>query len=219
MTGSQLKNTKRTYTLQSYLCMKQSVSLWICWKVKRSQKSNTHRLYEQWHILDNSTAPTRRHELISNAKFIAFSILYNWWYIYWLVLCIFAEIMNNKTNKKKIEQHGCLNRTDDVITMEAIEGTSGCVRLELINKWPNSLIATWWTNEAGIWSCWWGETTSLNCSHQWAHSSSPRWYMSMEKHGGMILIEENSWEAGEGNYEFGLTKYLRSYFKSFFNML
>jgi hypothetical protein len=27
------------------------------------------------------------------------------------------------------------------------------------------------------WSCWWGETTSLNCGHQQAYCSSPRWYM------------------------------------------
>jgi hypothetical protein len=33
----------------------------------------------------------------------------------------------------------------------------------------------------------WGETMSLNCSHQWAHCSSPRWYVSVESHGGMIL--------------------------------
>jgi hypothetical protein len=33
----------------------------------------------------------------------------------------------------------------------------------------------------------WGETMSLNCCHQWDCNSSPRWYMSMESHGGMIL--------------------------------
>jgi hypothetical protein len=35
------------------------------------------------------------------------------------------------------------------------------------------------------------ETVSLNCNHQWAYCSSPRWYMSMENHGGMILTGEN----------------------------
>jgi hypothetical protein len=33
----------------------------------------------------------------------------------------------------------------------------------------------------------WGEAMSLNCGHQWAYFSSPRCYMSMESHGGMIL--------------------------------
>jgi hypothetical protein len=28
---------------------------------------------------------------------------------------------------------------------------------------------------------------SPNCGHQWAYFSSPKWYMSMESHGGMIL--------------------------------
>jgi hypothetical protein len=30
----------------------------------------------------------------------------------------------------------------------------------------------------------------LNCGHQLAYCSSPRWYMSMEKHGGIILTGE-----------------------------
>jgi hypothetical protein len=40
-------------------------------------------------------------------------------------------------------------------------------------------------------SCRWVETMSLNCGQQWAYSLSPRWYMSMESHGGMILTGEN----------------------------
>jgi hypothetical protein len=39
-------------------------------------------------------------------------------------------------------------------------------------------------------SCRWGEAMSLNCGHQQARCSSPR-YMSMESHGGMILTGEN----------------------------
>jgi hypothetical protein len=27
---------------------------------------------------------------------------------------------------------------------KTIEETSGCMRPERVNKWPNSLIATWW---------------------------------------------------------------------------
>jgi hypothetical protein len=38
----------------------------------------------------------------------------------------------------------------------------------------------WW------YSCWWGETMSLNCGHQRDCFSSLRWYMSMENHDGMI---------------------------------
>jgi hypothetical protein len=40
-------------------------------------------------------------------------------------------------------------------------------------------------------SCRWGETVSLNCDHQQAYCSSPRWYMSMESHGGMIMTGGN----------------------------
>jgi hypothetical protein len=32
---------------------------------------------------------------------------------------------------------------------------------------------------------------SLNCGHQRAYCSAPRWYMSMESHGGMISAGEN----------------------------
>jgi hypothetical protein len=40
-------------------------------------------------------------------------------------------------------------------------------------------------------SCWWDEMTSLNCGHQQAYCSSPRWYMRMESRGGMMFIREN----------------------------
>jgi hypothetical protein len=36
-------------------------------------------------------------------------------------------------------------------------------------------------------SCRWVETMSLNCGHGWAYCSFPRCYMSVERHGGMIL--------------------------------
>jgi hypothetical protein len=39
--------------------------------------------------------------------------------------------------------------------------------------------------------CWWGVTMSLNCSQQRAYCSSPRCYMCMEGHGGLILVVEN----------------------------
>jgi hypothetical protein len=35
--------------------------------------------------------------------------------------------------------------------------------------------------------CWWDETMSLSSGHQQAYCSSPRWYMSIKSHGGMIL--------------------------------
>jgi hypothetical protein len=48
--------------------------------------------------------------------------------------------------------------------------------------------AWWW------WLSWWDETVSLKCGHQQACCLSPRWYMSMENHGGMMMsTEENSW--------------------------
>jgi hypothetical protein len=52
------------------------------------------------------------------------------------------------------------------------------------------------------WSCRWGETTSLNCGHQLACCSSVRWYMSMENHGGMILMGENSWFVHQSSLAF-----------------
>jgi hypothetical protein len=36
----------------------------------------------------------------------------------------------------------------------------------------------------------WGETMSLNCGHQRVYCPSPRWYMSTESHGGIILTGE-----------------------------
>jgi hypothetical protein len=72
-----------------------------------------------------------------------------------------------------------------------------------------------------------GETTSLNCYRQQAYCPSPRWHVSVEKHGRMISTGENCWfvrqssltillavnssKAGgtsKENYECYLTKYL-----------
>jgi hypothetical protein len=39
--------------------------------------------------------------------------------------------------------------------------------------------------------CRWGETTSLNCDHQLGYCSSPRCYMRIESHCGIILTGEN----------------------------
>jgi hypothetical protein len=39
-------------------------------------------------------------------------------------------------------------------------------------------------------SCRRGETMSLNCGHKRAYCTSPRWHMSMESHGGLILTGE-----------------------------
>jgi hypothetical protein len=36
-----------------------------------------------------------------------------------------------------------------------------------------------------------GKTMSLNCGQYSAHSSSPRWYLSLESHGGMTFREGN----------------------------
>jgi hypothetical protein len=51
--------------------------------------------------------------------------------------------------------------------------------------------ANTWT--VGNMLCLGGETMSLNCGSQKAYCSSPRWYMSMETHGWIILTGENSW--------------------------
>jgi hypothetical protein len=40
-------------------------------------------------------------------------------------------------------------------------------------------------------SCWQGETMTLNSGHQRANYSSPRWYISVESQGGIILTGEN----------------------------
>jgi hypothetical protein len=40
----------------------------------------------------------------------------------------------------------------------------------------------WW------WPCRWSETTFLNCSHQRAFCSSPRWYRSIENHCGLCRL-------------------------------
>jgi hypothetical protein len=53
--------------------------------------------------------------------------------------------------------------------------------------YTNICCCTWWC------LCRWGKTTSLNCNQQRAYCSSPRWYMSMESHGGMISVGEDSW--------------------------
>jgi hypothetical protein len=41
-------------------------------------------------------------------------------------------------------------------------------------------------------SCRWGETTYLNCGHQHEYCSSPRWYKSMERHGGILPAPDSS---------------------------
>jgi hypothetical protein len=48
------------------------------------------------------------------------------------------------------------------------------------------LLHNWWSRWS-LSSCRWGETTSLNCNHQPSHCSFPRWYMSREKHGGIMM--------------------------------
>jgi hypothetical protein len=40
-------------------------------------------------------------------------------------------------------------------------------------------------------SCRCGESVSLNCDHKRAYCSSPRYYMSLENHGGMMLVGQN----------------------------
>jgi hypothetical protein len=55
----------------------------------------------------------------------------------------------------------------------------------------------WNLNNPDIW-WWWlwryqqGDTTSVNCSHQRAYCSSARWYVSMDRHGGILLTGVNS---------------------------
>jgi hypothetical protein len=43
------------------------------------------------------------------------------------------------------------------------------------------------------WSHRWSKTASLNCGRQQSYFSSPRWYMSVESHGGITTAGENSW--------------------------
>jgi hypothetical protein len=50
-------------------------------------------------------------------------------------------------------------------------------------------IVVWFTAD---WSCRWDETMSLNRGHQRAYCSSPRWYMSIEKHGEMMMPAGNN---------------------------
>jgi hypothetical protein len=85
-------------------------------------------------------------------------------------------------------------------------------------KWIQLPWWWWW------WWCRWVETTYLIYGHQRAYSSSSRWYMSTENHGGMISTPDSSTrpllqsyqqsrtskagETGSENYEFYLTKYL-----------
>jgi vacuolar-type H+-ATPase subunit I/STV1 len=73
-------------------------------------------------------------------------------------------------------------------------------------------------------------TTSLKCGYQQAYYSSPRWFMSMDKHCGMMMSTEvNSWfvhqssltvllaeSFGSKEWEFGLVKYLCSYLQVIF---
>jgi hypothetical protein len=41
-----------------------------------------------------------------------------------------------------------------------------------------------------LWSCRWGVTMYLNCGRQRTYCSSPSWYVTTEKHGGMISTGE-----------------------------
>jgi hypothetical protein len=50
---------------------------------------------------------------------------------------------------------------------------------------PNAGIVRWW------FLCLWGENMSLNCDHQRACCSSPKWFMIIESHCGMIMTGEN----------------------------
>jgi hypothetical protein len=52
---------------------------------------------------------------------------------------------------------------------------STCLRSGHRDMIPSTSTGWWW-----LWSCRWGDTTSLNCGHQLAYRSFHRWYMSME---------------------------------------
>jgi hypothetical protein len=65
--------------------------------------------------------------------------------------------------------------------------TAKAIRIRLFFSKSKNIASWWWW----WWSCRWGETTSLNCGHQRAYCSFPKWYMSMNNHGGMTLTEEN----------------------------
>jgi hypothetical protein len=52
-------------------------------------------------------------------------------------------------------------------------------------------VCTWWEKICCFCSRLLSEYMSLNCGHQRAYCSSPRWYMCMESHGGMILAGGN----------------------------
>jgi hypothetical protein len=56
------------------------------------------------------------------------------------------------------------------------------VPLMVSTEFPARCFVSW-----GFLISWWGETTSLNCCHWQTYCSYPRWYMSMENDGGMIL--------------------------------
>jgi hypothetical protein len=64
-----------------------------------------------------------------------------------------------------------------------------------IKVWEPLLYSLWF---GCCWycSCRCGETMSLNCGHQRAYCSYPRWYMSTESNGGMIFTGETK-ELGE----------------------
>jgi hypothetical protein len=57
---------------------------------------------------------------------------------------------------------------------------------KLVNSLPQKRV--WHTT---CWcSCRWDEAVSLNCGHKGSYCSSPRWCMSMESHGEMILTRK-----------------------------
>jgi hypothetical protein len=59
--------------------------------------------------------------------------------------------------------------------------------LRKIQKLPENLPQQLISLNAPSCSRLWDETTSLSRGNQQACSSYPRWYLSMESHGGMIL--------------------------------
>jgi hypothetical protein len=58
---------------------------------------------------------------------------------------------------------------------ETIEETAGCVRLERVNKWPNSKIATWWWWWRRWWWWWWRRRHTRHCLYVCSSMASWRW--------------------------------------------
>jgi hypothetical protein len=142
---------------------------------------------------------------------------------------VMSQLWQQKEIKRRICSKQWLLKKHQHLHISLLEELRFCPR-----DWYNYIRMT----EETLWLLYrWGETTFLNCDHQWAYCSSLRWYTSLENYAGMIRVgktPESStralWQSCQQSHLIEhreeLAKYMPnlasrislSYFKGFFNM-